>query len=112
MPLNGQPLYRPSPVGFVEYTRLALILDDEAGQTGELALRLMRVGVNVYHANHFDETVLLARVSHQHTMSTVSARQALTIPGARVRNSRVRVERSNHTVSLKRCRIPRPVATA
>jgi hypothetical protein len=44
----------------VEYRRLALILDDEAGQIGELALRLVRLGVNVHYANDFDETVLLA----------------------------------------------------
>jgi hypothetical protein len=44
----------------MEYQRLALILDDEAGQIGELALRLVRLGVRVLYANDFDETVLLA----------------------------------------------------
>jgi hypothetical protein len=44
----------------MDYRRLALILDDEAGQIGELALRLVRMGVNVHYANDFDETVLLA----------------------------------------------------
>jgi hypothetical protein len=44
----------------VEYQRLALILDDEASQIGELALRLVRLGVNVLYANDLDETVLLA----------------------------------------------------
>jgi hypothetical protein len=44
----------------MEYQRLALILDDEAGQMGELALRLVRLGVRVLYANDFDETVLLA----------------------------------------------------
>jgi hypothetical protein len=45
----------------MQYQRLALILDDEAGQTGELALLLVRLGVNVLYANDFDEAVLLAR---------------------------------------------------
>jgi hypothetical protein len=45
----------------MEYQRLALILDDEASQIGELALQLVRLGVNVLYANDFDETVLLAR---------------------------------------------------
>jgi len=45
----------------MDYQRLALILDDEAGQIGELALRLVRMGVNVHYANDFDETVLLAQ---------------------------------------------------
>jgi hypothetical protein len=44
----------------VEYRRLALILDDEAGRIGELALRLVRLGVTVHYANDLDETVLLA----------------------------------------------------
>ena len=44
----------------MDYRRLALILDDEAGLIGELALRLVRLGVNVHYANDFDETVLLA----------------------------------------------------
>jgi len=44
----------------MEYRRLALILDDQASQIGELALRLVRLGVNVLYANDFDETVLLA----------------------------------------------------
>ncbi len=59
MRMNGESLHLVSPGGFVEYTRLALILDDEAGQIGELALRLVRMGVNVHYANDFDETVLL-----------------------------------------------------
>jgi hypothetical protein len=50
----------------VEYRRLALILDDEAGRIGELALRLVRMGVNVHYANDFDETVLLAQQSPDH----------------------------------------------
>ena len=45
----------------MEYQRLALILDDEASQIGELALQLVRLGVTVHYANDFDETVLLAR---------------------------------------------------
>jgi hypothetical protein len=45
----------------MQYGRLALILDDEAGQIGELALLLVRLGVNVLYANDFDEAVLLAR---------------------------------------------------
>lgn len=45
----------------MQYQRLALILDDEAGQIGELALQLVRLGVNVLYANDFDEAVLLAR---------------------------------------------------
>lgn len=45
----------------MEYQRLALILDDEAGQMGELALRLVRLEVRVLYANDFDETVLLAQ---------------------------------------------------
>ncbi len=47
----------------MEYQRLALILDDEAGQMGELALRLVRLEVRVLYANDFDETVLLAQQS-------------------------------------------------
>jgi hypothetical protein len=43
------------------YRRLALILDDEAGQIGELALRLVRVGVDSLYANDFEESVLLAQ---------------------------------------------------
>ena len=45
----------------MQYQRLALILDDEAGQIGELALLLVRLGVNVLYANDFDEAVLLTR---------------------------------------------------
>ncbi len=45
----------------MEYLRLALILDDEAGRLGELALRLVRLDVRVLYANDFDETVLLAQ---------------------------------------------------
>ena len=45
----------------MEYRRLALILDDEAGQIGELAIQLVRLGVNVLYTNDFDEAVLLAR---------------------------------------------------
>jgi hypothetical protein len=45
----------------MEYQRLALILDDEAGQIGELALQLVRLGVDALYANDFDESVLLAR---------------------------------------------------
>jgi len=45
----------------MKYQRLALILDDEAGRIGELALQLVRLGVNVLYANDFDEAVLLAR---------------------------------------------------
>jgi hypothetical protein len=44
-----------------KYRRLALILDDEASQIGELALRLVRLGVDSLYANDFDESVLLAR---------------------------------------------------
>jgi hypothetical protein len=45
----------------MEYQRLALILDDEAGQIGELALQLVRLGVGALYANDFDESVLLVR---------------------------------------------------
>lgn len=45
----------------MEYRRLALILDDEAGQIGELAIQLVRLGVNVLYTNDLDEAVLLAR---------------------------------------------------
>jgi hypothetical protein len=45
----------------VEYGRLTLILDDEAGRIGQLALRLVGLGVNVHYANDFDEAVLLAQ---------------------------------------------------
>lgn len=45
----------------MEYGRLTLILDDEAGRIGELALRLVGLGVNVHYANDFDEAVLLAQ---------------------------------------------------
>jgi hypothetical protein len=45
----------------MEYERLALVLDDETGQMGELALRLVRLEVRVLYANDFDETVLLAQ---------------------------------------------------
>jgi hypothetical protein len=43
------------------YRRLALILDDETGQIGELALRIVRLGVDALYANNFEETVLLAQ---------------------------------------------------
>ena len=45
----------------MEYRRLALILDDEASQIGELALRLVRLGIDSLYANDFDESVLLSR---------------------------------------------------
>jgi hypothetical protein len=45
----------------MEYPRLALILDEEAGPIGELALQLVRLGVNVLYTNDLDESVLLAR---------------------------------------------------
>lgn len=44
----------------MEYRRLALIFDDEAGQIGELALRLVRLGVDALYANDVEESVLLA----------------------------------------------------
>ncbi len=47
----------------MDYQRLALILDDEAGQMGELALRLVRLEVRVLYANDFDEIILLAQQS-------------------------------------------------
>jgi len=43
------------------YRRLALILDDETGQIGELALQLARLGVDALYANDLEESVLLAR---------------------------------------------------
>lgn len=43
------------------YRRFTLILDDEAGQIGELALRLVRLGVDALYANDFEESVLLAQ---------------------------------------------------
>lgn len=42
------------------YRRRALIFDDEAGQIGELALRLVRLGIDALYANDVEETVLLA----------------------------------------------------
>jgi len=37
-----------------------MILDDEAGRLGDLALRLVGLQVDVHYANNFDEAVLLA----------------------------------------------------
>jgi hypothetical protein len=58
------------------YRRLALILDDETGQIGELALRIVRLGVDALYANNFEETVLLV---HQEAGDV----GAVIVPGSR-----------------------------
>jgi Tfp pilus assembly protein PilZ len=45
----------------MSYRRRALILDDEAGEIGDLALRLVRLGIDSHYANDLEEAVLLTQ---------------------------------------------------